>query len=451
MMSTALRCIVAASLVAIAVCAAIGTLQYVRSEYYLSTQYIWKEGTTRPDQLTESFARRFVVGHFLSLGNHLTDAQRDRFWLGNWSALGTSWLDWPFDWITLIAGLACVFAFGPLLAATTEPRFRCALRPKNRFVKRSALSAVRWRTVRHVSWLVICCTPLALWLLIDREATNSEIELLPRFRFGPFSIAGALLPVAIGAYWCIGVARIFARRAALNRSGNSGLCPACGYDCTDQTLCSECGLPVGSASSSKDRRTFLRLAGAFCIGVGVLALLPGSSGSLGMSWLLLQGHRPVPPMIFARPSDVLEIRCGDETLLVAWRVEFLPPVGGQSVPDSVVSAVMTLDSERKSPHGVQVECAQSSRFGTSGAYSWQLNIPSGRAHLKAGFGGRYARQQGEFVNSMTTFEFTGVSEVRRWDPDSDDPLIRVVVAALEAVPHGPEAASTTGSESHTSE
>lgn len=446
-MSTPLRCIVAALLVAVAVCATIGTFQYARSEHYLSTQYIWQEGTTRPDQLTESFAQRVVVGRLLNWGNQLTDAQRDRFWLGNWSALGTSWLDWPLEWITLIAGLGCVFALGPILAAATEPRFRRAFALKNRPDKRSALSTVRWQTVRHVSWIVICCTPLALWLLIDREATSSEIELLPRFRFGPLSIAGALLPVAIGAYWGIGLARIFARRVAVQRSGSFGICAECGYDCTGQSRCSECGLPVGIASNPKDRRTILRLAAAFCIGVGVLALLPGSSGSLGMSWLLFRGHRPVPPMIFARPSEVLEIRCGDETFLVAWRVEFLQPVGKRAVPDSVVSAVMKREHGNESFHDVQVDRALTSVFRSWGYISYQLNIPSGPAQLRSPVGDLDSRQRDQFADSMVTFEFNGVSAVRRWDADSDDPRVQMVVAALKAVPHGNDPASTAGEDS----
>jgi hypothetical protein len=441
-MSTPLRCIISAFLVAVAVCAAIGTLQYVRSEYYLSTQHIWQEGTTRPDQLTESFARRFSVGHYLNLGNHLADAQRDRFWLGNWSALGRSWLDWPLEWITIIAGLVCVFALGPVLAAATEPRFRRAFATENRLNRRSALSTVRWQTVRHGSWLVICCTPIALWLLIDREATSFEFDLLPRFRFGPLRVAGAFLPVAIGAYWCIGLARIFSRRETLKRYGNAGLCPACGYDCTGQTRCSECGLPVGSASNSKDRRTVLLLTAAFCIAVGVLALLPGSSGSLGMSWLHFQGHRPVPSMIFARPSEVLEIRCGDETLFVAWRVEFLPTSGQQAVPDSVVSAVMKLGRDGDITADVRVERALTSASVSSMYITYYLNIPSSHAQLRSPVGMMDLRQRDAFADSMVMFEFSCVSEVRRWDPGSDDPRIQRVVAALESVPPGTNLKST---------
>jgi len=438
-MSILLRCMIAAFLVAVAVGAAIGTFQYVECEYYLSTQYIWQEGTTRPDQLTATFARRFWVGRYINMRNYLADAQRERFWLGNWSNLGTSWLGWPVEWITLIGGLGCVFALSPVLAAVTEPRFRRAFNLNNRPDKRSALSMVRSQTVRHVSWIVICCTPLAWWLLIDREA-SSEFELFPWIRFGPLSIAGVLLPVAIGAYWSIGLARIFARRVALRSSGNLGLCAECGYDCTGQSRCSECGLVVGSVANSKDRRTFVRLAAAFCIGVGVLALLPGSSGSLGMSWSLIRGQQTVPPMIFARPSEVLEIMCGDEIFLVAWRVEFLPPINRHAVPGSVVSAVLNLDSESEPFHNART-------YRTPCIFSaftpWHLSIPSGRAQLKAPIGVLEARLQDEFANTMIGLEFSGVSEVRRWDPQSDDPRIRKVVAALEAVPRGTGQPDTT--------
>jgi len=434
-MSILLRCMIATLLVAVAVCAAIGTYQYVRCEYYLSTQYIWQEGTTRPDQLTESFARRFAVGYSLHRGNFLPDAQRERFWLGNWSNLGTSWLGWPVEWITLIGGLGCVFALGPILAAATESRFRRAFTRKNLPDKRSALSTVRWQTVRHVSWIVIFCTPLAWWLLIDREV-NFEFELLPWVRFGPLSIPGVLLPVAIAAYWSIGLARIFARRVALTRTCNSGLCPACGYDWRGQTRCSECGLPVGSESNPKDRRTLLRLAAAFCIGAGVLALLPGSSGSLGMSWLLFQGQHPLSPVMFVRPSEVLEIRCGDETFLLAWRVEYLPPIAQRAVPDAVVSAVLKRSFEGESSFDARVGRALTSVFRSPGYITYQLNIPSGPAQLKAGIGQLDARQRDGFVHSMVGIGCTGVSEVRRWDPESDDPDIRKVVAALESVAPG---------------
>jgi len=441
-MSILLRCMIAAFLVAVAVGAAIGTYQYVRCEYYLSTQYIWQEGTTRPDQLTANFTRRFWFGRFINMGNYLTDAQRERFWLGNWSNLGTSWLGWPVEWITLIGGLGCVFALGPILAAATEPRFRRAFTMNNRPDKRSALSIVRSQTVRHVSWIVICCTPLAWWLLIDLEA-NFDFGLVPWIRFGPLSITGVLLPVAIGAYWSIGLARIFARRVALRSSGNLGLCAACGYDCTGQARCPECGLAVGSAATSRDRRTIVRLAAAFCIGVGVLALLPGSSSSLWLSWRLFQGHRPVSPMIFARPHEVLEITCGDETILVAWRVEFLPPVGRQAVPDSVVSAVLELESGSESPHNVRVERLLAGVWNTSGSMAYQLNIPSGPAQLRSGIQAFEARPNDAFGNTMIGLECSGVSNVRRWDPQSDDPDIRKVVAALEAVPRGTGQPDTT--------
>jgi hypothetical protein len=52
---------------------------------------------------------------------------------------------------------------------------------------------------------------------------------------------------------------------------------------------------------------------------------------------------------------------------------------------------------------------------------------------------------------MTTFEFSGVSEVRRWDRDSDDPRVRKVVEALDAVPRGIDAEGVRSGERRTEE
>jgi len=434
-MSILLRCMIAALLVAVAVCATGGTFQYVRCEYYLSTQYILQEGTTKPDELTANFAWRFAHGYFINLGNYLTDAQRERFWLGNPSALGTSWLGSPFEWITLVAGLGCVFALCPVLAGASERRFRRVVALSERADKRSALATVRWQTTRHVGWIVIGCTPPAWWLLLD-PAKYSGFDLLPPIRFGPVSVAGALLPVTIGAYWSIGLARIFARRLALQRSGNLGVCAECGYDCTGQSRCPECGLPAGGVTNAKDRRAVVRLAAAFCIGVGALALSVGTWGSLGMSWRVLHGYSPVPPMIFSRPSEVLEITYGDETILVAWRVEFLPPIGRYAVPGAVVSAIMKLDRESESFHSVRVERALCGVFNTSGSMAYQLIVPSGPAQLRSGIGAFEARPYDDFANRMVGLEHSGVSNVRRWDPESNNPNVRKVVEALAAVPPG---------------
>jgi len=441
-MSITLRCIVAVLLVAVAVSVTMGTLQQVRFERCLATQSILREGTTRPDQLTEHFTQRFLFARDLDLYGDLTAAQRDRFWLGNPSALGTSLLGWPVEWGTLIGGLACAFALFPVLVAATKPGFRRAFALSDRAARRSAFSMVMWQTTRQMSWIVICCTPLAWWLISDRYARPTTFQQWPRVHFGAVSVTGLWLFVAIAGYWSIGLAHIFARRAAFQWSREFGLCADCGYNCTGLPRCPECGLTVGERASAghskfKDGQTVVRLAIAFSLGVGVLAMLLARPDLTGVKWFFFQPSHPVPSLIYARPSEVLEIRCGDETFLVAWRMEFLPSVGNRAVPDSVVSATGKRAPESDSSSKVRiVSSAPSSAFGTLWIYSYQLNIPSGRARLQSTIGAWDERRSGKFVDNMVMFEFSGVSEVRRWDPQSDDPDIRKVVAALESVAPG---------------
>jgi len=455
-MSVLPRCILAAMIVGVAIAATIGTLQYIRFERCLATQSILKEGTTRPDQLTESFAQRFLFTRYLNLTGDLTVAQRERFWIGNWPAFGTSLLSDLAEWVALIGGLACAFTLCPVLVAATKPSFGRAFALSDRASRRSALAAVIWQTTRHVSWIVIVCTPIAWWLMSDRYAGQTAYQQWPKIRFGPVGVNGVWLILAIAAYWSIGLAYIFARRAAFQRSKDSGLCAECGYDCTGLSVCPECGLTVGrwapaGRSNSRDKRVIVILVAAFCTGVGILAVVLGRPDSHGMRWFFFQPAQSASPLIFARPSEVLEIRCGGETFLIAWRVEFLPPIGRHAVPDSVVSAMLKRGSESEPAAAATVERALSSVFGSVGALPYRLNIPSGCAQLGAPIGPLDAKAEEEFENSMVMIEFVGVTEVRRWDAQSDDPRVRRVVTALELVPPGTGPATPTEEESRTGE